>query len=187
MITLTASLCLALIVPGVPTGEISPPADSAPMIIANMSSDSAPAVLADLTQVSSAMPVLAAPDALVVKPVVKPIKPAKQSEAPIFVNTRAWFVLTAVQHSAATFDAWSTRHSITSGHGHELNPLMKPFAGSGAVYGVIQLAPLATDYWGRRLMRSKHATLRKLWWLPQAASSAGFMLSGVNNLRVASR
>src|SRR5260221_13422104 len=144
MITLTASLCLALIVPGVPTGEISPPADSAPMIIANMSSDSAPAVLADLTQVSSAMPVLAAPDALVVKPVVKPIKPAKQSEAPIFVNTRAWFVLTAVLHNAATFGVSSTRHSITLGPSHELYTLMKTFSRSGAVYFLVSQGPLAT-------------------------------------------
>jgi len=127
------------------------------------------------------MPVLAAPRA----PLIKPVKPVKR-EAPTVVNTRNWLVMTAVQHSAATFDAWSTRNSISSGRGHELNPLMKPFAGSGAIYGMMQLAPLATDYLGRRLMRSRHSTLRKLWWLPQAAGSAGFMLSGVNNIRVAS-
>jgi hypothetical protein len=124
------------------------------------------------------------PDAVVIKP-IHPVRPVKREPVP-FV-TRNWLVMTAIQHSAATFDAWSTRNSITSGRGRELNPLMKPFAGTGAIYGVIQLAPMATDFLGKRLMRSNHATLRKLWWMPQAAGSVGFMLSGINNLKVASR
>lgn len=94
--------------------------------------------------------------------------------------------LTVLQHGTAAFDAWSTRESVTSGHGHEVNPLMKPFAGSGAMYAAIQVAPLATDWWARRLMRSNNPKFRKLWWLPQVASSIGFTFSGVNNMRIAS-
>jgi hypothetical protein len=62
---------------------------------------------------------------------------------------------------------------------------MKPFAGSAAIYGAIQLAPAATDFLGRRLMHSSNPRLRKLWWLPQAVGTAGFIFSGVNNMRVA--
>jgi hypothetical protein len=182
MITFTASLCLALILPGAPASENAPSLGAAPVMVAT----SSPTVLSDLAQFSGSVPVLAAPDAVLVKPVT-PIKPVKRTETPVFFGSRSWLAMTALQHSAATVDAWSTRQSITSGRGHELNPLMKPFAGSGAIYGVIQVAPLATDYLGKRLMNSKHPTLRKLWWLPQAAGTAGFMLSSVNNLRVASR
>jgi hypothetical protein len=148
--------------------------------------DSAAADLAALAPVSNRAPLLAA-DAVMIKPVIKPVKPTKTPETPIFFGTRSWLTMTAIQHSTAAFDAWSTRRSITSGNGHELNPLMKPFAGSGAIYGAIQVAPIATDFLGKRLMNSKHPTLRKLWWVPQAAGSVGFMLSSIQNLRVASR
>ena len=185
MITVAVSLFLALSLPGAPANESVQPAESAPLLIASSSRVADSATLADLTQFSSTAPILAAP-AAVVNPVIKPVKPAKKSELPVTFAPRSWLVMTAVQHSAATFDAWSTRRSISSGRGHELNPLMKPFAGSGAIYGAIQVAPLAGDYLGRRLMNSKHPTLRKLWWVPQAAGAAGFMLSGTHNLHVAS-
>jgi hypothetical protein len=187
MIALTVGLLLSLATSGASANGTTQPPESAPVMIAMSSPDTDVAALATLTQVSSTAPVLAT-DALLIKPVVKPvIKPVKRTEPTIFFAPRSWFIMTAVQHSSATFDAWSTRYSITSGRGHELNPLMKPFAGSGAIYGMIQLAPMATDYLGRRLMNSKHPTLRKLWWVPQAAGSAGFMISSINNIRVGSR
>jgi hypothetical protein len=116
-----------------------------------------------------------------------PAKPVARKQTPeVSVNTRrTWMALTALQHGTATFDAWSTRQSLTSGHGRELNPVMKPFAGSGAMYAAIQIAPLATDYWAHRMMRSNNPMFRKLWWLPQVATSIGFTMSGMNNLRVA--
>ena len=186
MITATVSLCLALALPGASSHEAARPAESAPVVVVSLSPSSASSTLADLTQFSNAAPILAAPATAAVNPVITPVKPTKKREFPIVLTPRSWLVMTAVQHSAATFDAWSTRRSISSGRGRELNPLMKPFAGSGAIYGAIQVAPLAGDYLGRRLMSSKHPTLRKLWWLPQAAGAAGFMLSGVHNLQVAS-
>ncbi|MFI5106991.1 MAG: hypothetical protein ACHP79_18865, partial [Terriglobales bacterium] len=57
---------------------------------------------------------------------------------------------------------------------------------SGAMYAATQVAPLATDYLARRLMHSDHPTFRKLWWLPQVASSVGFTVSGFRNMQVAS-
>lgn len=186
MIALTVSFCIALTLPGTSAGGTVQPPEPAPVMVAMSTPDSVAADLAALAPVSNKAPLLAT-DALVIKPVVTPIKPVKPSETPVFFGTRSWLTMTAIQHSTATFDAWSTRRSITSGNGHELNPLMKPFAGSSAIYGVIQLAPMATDYWGKRLMNSKHPTLRKLWWVPQAAGSVGFMLSSIQNLRVASR
>src|SRR5262249_1817969 len=167
MITVAVSLCLALALPGTSANEGVQPAEPAPLVIASLSPRFDSAALADLTQFSGSAPILAAPTVMV-NPVITPAKPAKKSELPVLFAPRSWLVMTAVQHSAATFDAWSTRRSISSGRGHELNPLMKPFAGSAAIYGAIQLAPLASDYLGRRLMSSKHPTLRKLWWVPQA-------------------
>jgi hypothetical protein len=175
MTLMATGLWLLLALPGAPKSEaILPPSTDL-----RLPGESIVA-LDKIVQLPTVRPVLATP----VAPV--PIKLQKRPEMPLTVGqTRAWLAMTAVQHSAAAFDAWSTRVSITSGNGKELNPLMRPFAGSGAIYGAIQLAPVATDYWARRLMHSKNSTLRKLWWVPQAASTAGFMFSGANNLRVA--
>jgi len=180
MIAITASLCVLLAVPGVSGSETTVSPTPVLTVRAESTLDQT-ATLAALTQFPAMRPVLA--ESLVYTP-VKPVVRPKTSE--VSVNTRrTWMALTALQHGAATFDAWSTRQSVTSGHGRELNPLMKPFAGSGAMYGAMQIAPLATDWWSRRMMRSNNPTFRKLWWLPQVASSIGFTVSGVNNLRVA--
>jgi len=88
---------------------------------------------------------------------IKPAEPRK----PVFPK-RTWWTLTAAQHGAAIFDAWSTRESITSGRGHELNPLMKP-------------------------LPSQNPSIRRMWWLPQVAMTTTFIFSGAHNLRVARR
>ncbi len=116
-----------------------------------------------------------------------PVTERNQAERPTRWQKRAWIGLTVAQHSAAVFDAWSTRKSITSGNGHELNPLVKPFANSNAVYPALQVVPLGFDFLSRRMMKSSNPVARKLWWLPQAGSSVTSVLSGLNNLRVASR
>lgn len=100
---------------------------------------------------------------------------------------RLWYVLTVVQHSAATFDAWSTRRIIESGQGHELNPLMRPFASSNGLYAAVQVGPGLLDYLGRRMMNSPRRWVRRLWWLPQVAGTAASLWSGGHNLRVADR
>ena len=69
-----------------------------------------------------------------------------------------WLDLGALQYSAATFDVWSTRRAISSGTGHELKPMLRPFAG--------------------------HAWARHKWWLPQTIGTAMPFASGTNNLRI---
>jgi hypothetical protein len=97
----------------------------------------------------------------------------------------AWRGLMLGEHSAATFDAWSTRASLTSGNGYERNFLMKPFANSSAIYPVLQIAPFGFDYLGHRFMRSNNAFLRRAWWVPQAASMTASIWCGARNVHVA--
>ena len=97
---------------------------------------------------------------------------------------RIWLGLSLAQHSAATFDAWSTRRAIASGAGRELNPMLKQFAGNASLYAAIQVGPVLLDYVGRRMMTSEHAWVRHIWWLPQTLGMSMSLASGVNNLGV---
>jgi hypothetical protein len=98
--------------------------------------------------------------------------------------TRQWLVLSLVQHSAAAFDAYSTRQAISRG-AVEDDPMMRPFAHSGAIYAAIQAGPLMLDFVARRMQHSENGFIRKMWWMPQSVSTAGFLFSGVHNLGVA--
>jgi hypothetical protein len=98
---------------------------------------------------------------------------------PVRHLSRAWFVLTATEHSAAGFDAWSTRQAVSQGR-LEADPLMRPFAHSGAIYGAIQVVPLGLDYFARRMQRSSGWT-RHVWWVPQSLATASFLFSGSYN------
>ena len=95
---------------------------------------------------------------------------------------RAWFLLGMAEHSAAAFDAWSTRRALTASGGYEADPFMRPFARSPAIYAAIQAGPLGLDYIARRMSRSSSWWMRRMWWLPQAASTAGFLFSGARNV-----
>src|ERR1700676_1167383 len=97
---------------------------------------------------------------------------------------RIWMGLGIAAHSAATFDAWSTRRAITTAGGQELNPLLKPFAGNASLYVAIQVGPLAMDYVARKMMYSRHNWVRRMWWVPQSASFASSLFCGVHNLGV---
>ncbi len=97
-------------------------------------------------------------------------------------SNRAWVALALAEHSAAAFDAWSTRRALTSGGMSEADPLMRPFAHSPAIYAAIQVAPTILDYVGRRMSRSRHSWARKVWWVPQAAMTAGFLFAGAHNV-----
>ena len=105
-------------------------------------------------------------------------------EAALARTKYPWYGLMAAAHGAAVFDAWSTRRVIRSGRGHELNPLLQPFARSGGLYVVVQAMPALADYVGHRMRMSRNPWARRLWWLPQAASAAGSFAAGVYNLRV---
>lgn len=98
---------------------------------------------------------------------------------PIRRPSRAWFALMAAEHSAAGFDAWSTRQAVGQGR-VEADPLMRPFSHSGAIYGAIQVVPLGLDYVARRMQRSSGWT-RHVWWVPQSFATASFIFSGTYN------
>jgi hypothetical protein len=93
---------------------------------------------------------------------------------------RVWLALGVAQHGAAFFDARTTRDAMA--HYRELDPLLRPFAHSAAIYPAMQIAPLGLDWLARRLATSRHRWLRRLWWVPQAAATAGFLWSGMHNL-----
>jgi len=112
-----------------------------------------------------------------------PAKPIKVYSAESPRMSHSWLALTLMQHGAATFDAYTTREAI--GHGAvEEDPLMRPFAHSGAIYAAIQVGPLLLDYVARRLQHSEYGMVRRMWFVPQSVSTAGFILSGAHNLGV---
>jgi hypothetical protein len=113
----------------------------------------------------------------------KPTAPIGVERLPL---RKSWIILSAVQHGAAAFDAYSTRQAIETG-AVERDPLMRPFAGSPAIYFAIQAGPVLLDYASRKMQRNSHEWVRKSWWLPQTASTALFIASGVHNLGVANR
>jgi hypothetical protein len=122
---------------------------------------------------------LSAPNAL-----VTPLSPAPLRDRPQKLQRREWLALSTAQHGAATFDAWSTRRVISSGEGRELNPMLRPFAGNGSLYAVVQVSPLLFDYVGRRMMTSQHNWIRRAWWVPQAVNTIVLLASGAHNLSV---
>jgi hypothetical protein len=95
-----------------------------------------------------------------------------------------WYALALAGHGAAAFDAWSTRRVVGSGRGHEANPLLRPFAGSGVLYAAVQVGPTLADHLGRRMRTSQRRWARTLWWVPQVASTACSIIAGVHNLGV---
>ncbi len=100
-------------------------------------------------------------------------------EAPI-AHRKSWILLSAVEHSSAGFDAWSTRYALSNGR-VEADPLMRPFASSDRIYGAIQAIPIGLDYVARRFQRSSGWT-HHIWWAPQAIASATFLFSGSYNV-----
>jgi hypothetical protein len=98
---------------------------------------------------------------------------------------REWLALSIAAHSAAGFDAWSTRRVLSSvPRAQEMNPLLRPFAGNASMYAAVQVAPIILDFVSRRMMNSRHAWARHTWWLPQAVSAAVSLGGGMHNLGV---
>jgi hypothetical protein len=95
---------------------------------------------------------------------------------------KLWWTLATADHAAATFDAWSTRRFVENGTGQELNPIFRPFVGSGLIYVAVQVGPAALDYLAKRMMVSEHPLLRRVWWLPQSLGTAASLASGAHNL-----
>jgi hypothetical protein len=116
----------------------------------------------------------------------KPSKPMKVSVAELLAenrhNQRIWRGLVIASSGAATFDAWSTRHAITTQGAQELNPMLKPFAGNASLYAAIQVGPILMDYVGAKMMYSRHSWVRRMWWAPQTASFVSSLFCGAHNL-----
>jgi hypothetical protein len=119
-------------------------------------------------------------------PSIQPATPKKVIPVEEVPNRRNWLILSIVQHSAATFDAYSTRQAVSTG-AVEADPLMRPFAQSPAIYFAIQTGPLVLDYAARRMQRSPNNFLRHTWWVPQSFSTGLFLFSGFHNLSIANR
>lgn len=100
-------------------------------------------------------------------------------EAPV-THRKWWLLLSATEHGSAAFDAWSTRYALCNGR-VEADPIMRPFAGSSAIYGAIQAVPIGLDYLAHRMQRSSGWT-RHVWWAPQSAAAATFLFSGSYNV-----
>jgi hypothetical protein len=100
-------------------------------------------------------------------------------------SRRQWIALAIIEHGAAGFDAYSTRQAV--GHGAvEQDPLMRPFAGSPAIYVATQVGPVLFDLLARHMQRSEYSLVRRVWWMPQSLSAGISIFSGVHNLNVAS-
>jgi hypothetical protein len=130
-----------------------------------------------------------APSAEYISPVQQPllvslIKPASRSSYETARQRKIWFGLIAASHGAAGFDAWSTRRALSGGYGTEADPLLRPFAHSGALYAATQVSPLVMDYLGYRMMNSHHSLIRKLWWVPQVAGTSVSLSAGIHNYRL---
>ena len=97
---------------------------------------------------------------------------------------RLWMGLAIASHGAATFDAWSTRHAITTTGAQEMNPLLRPFAGNASLYLAIQVGPSLLDFAGRKMMYSRYSWVRRAWWVPQSASLVTSIFCGAHNLGV---
>jgi hypothetical protein len=87
-------------------------------------------------------------------------------------------LMLAAAHGAAGFDAWTTRRALQSPSAHERNPLMKPFAGSEAMYMATQGDVILPEFLMQRLPK-------KWKWVGYAwlAGAAGIHVAfGVQNL-----
>jgi hypothetical protein len=109
------------------------------------------------------------------------LKPAMERPVPTPRQQKLWYTFMAVGHSAAAFDAYSTRRAISGNYGTEGNPLLRPFSHSNAIYAATQVSPAVMDYVGRRMMTSSHPTLRRFWWVPQVAGASLSFGAGMHN------
>jgi hypothetical protein len=167
---------------GVAVGEDSVPAVEVTAYAAVMPADEASAALPEVPVPPTVEPVEAhAPIAF-----LNPTKQMKVSVEQLIAENRRkqmlWKGLAIASSGAATFDAWSTRHAITTAGAVELNPMLKPFAGNGSLYAAIQVGPALLDFAGKKMMYSRVSWVRHMWWVPQSASFVSSMFCGSHNL-----
>jgi hypothetical protein len=115
---------------------------------------------------------------------LQPLRPAVTHPRETPRQRKMWYGLMAAGHSAAAFDAWSTRRAISGGYGQESNPLLRPFAGSNAMYAATQVSPAVMDFIGKRMMTSQSGWVRKMWWVPQTLGASFSFAAGAHNMTV---
>ena len=115
---------------------------------------------------------------------IQPVKAAYTRPRETRGQRVAWYALAVTGHGAAAFDAYSTRRALSGGYGTETNPLLRPFAHSGALYAATQVSPVVMDFIGKRMMVSENRWVRRMWWLPQAAGSGFSIAAGGHNMGV---
>ena len=113
-----------------------------------------------------------------------PVRPAGGTSLETPRERNTWYALVAVSHSAAAFDAYSTRRAISGNYGVEGNPLLRPFSHSDAIYAATQVSPVLMDYLGHRMLKSHNKLLRRFWWLPQTAGASFSVGAGIHNYRL---
>ena len=113
-----------------------------------------------------------------------PAKPAAHGSYETARERKIWYGLVAFGHSAAVFDAYTTRRAISGNYGVESDPVMRPFANSNAMYFATQVTPTILDYVGHRMMTSEHPWMRRVWWVPQVAGSSLSLGAGIHNYRL---
>ena len=113
-----------------------------------------------------------------------PVKPAGRGSYETARQRKIWYGLMAAGHSAAVFDAYTTRQAISGGYGTESDPLLRPFANSNAMYFATQVSPAIMDFLGHRMMTSNHTWMRRMWWVPQVAGTGMSLTAGVHNYRL---
>ena len=128
---------------------------------------------------------LPAPTPSPIAPVIAAPRRAQYSGRITDGPRKQWVALAISVHSAAAFDAWSTRRAITHGGAQELNPMLAPFAGNRSIYAATQVGPALLDVLSRKMMTSRHPLLQHTWWLPQVLGTAASLAGGMHNLGVA--
>ncbi len=113
-----------------------------------------------------------------------PVKPAATGSYETARQRKIWYGLVAAGHSAAVFDAYTTRRAVSGGYGTESDPLLRPFANSNAMYFATQVSPAVMDYLGHRMMTSDHPWMRRMWWVPQVAGTSLSLTAGIHNYRL---
>jgi len=159
--------------------------NSLPTATASLDAAAQPAAESDLALPDAPVPMtmLSAPAPMAF---LNPGRPMTVSVAQLRAENRRnqlmWRGLAIASSGAATFDAWTTRHAITTAGAQELNPLLKPFAGNASLYAAIQVAPALLDFAGKKMMYNRHSWVRHMWWVPQSASFVSSIFCGAHNL-----
>ena len=118
-----------------------------------------------------------------IPPQMENLPPLENRHVSVLRGGHNWFLLALAQSSAASFDAWTTNRAIAQGHS-ELNPMLRPVAGTPVIYAAVQVTPVLFDYIGRRMQRSENGMMRRIWWLPQVLGTATSLGAGIRNLAI---